>query len=547
MIKLRISGMTCDACAVHVKKALTTVPGIRSIQLAYPEGLAVVDASGTIDMEHAIAAVEAAGYGAVPVPEASESTKEPSTRTSGKPRIAIIGSGAAAMAAALASAEQGAEVTLIERGKIGGTCVNIGCVPSKILIRAAHIAHLRKQSPFDGGISATSPSIDRGVLLAQQQSRVGELQKAKYEDVLAAKPEIKVLRGQARFTNSSSLSVRTAAGSKLDVPFDSCLIASGARPYIPPIPGLAGTPYWTSTEALDCAETPRSLAVLGSSSVALELAQAFSRLGSTVTILARHTLLYREDPAIGEGLQVALESEGVRVLTHTEADHISYSDRGFTIATGAGKIEAERLLVAMGRSPNTDNLGLENTAVRLDAAGAIIIDDHARSSDPKIFSAGDCCDRPQFVYVAAAAGKIAAVNMTGGDAALDLSAMPAVVFTDPQVATVGYTEEEAKKQGLKVDSRTLSLDNVPRALANFDTGGFIKLVAEMPSGRLRGAQILAPEASEIIQIAALAIKAGLTVHDLAGTLFPYLTMAEGLKLAAITFTKDVKQLSCCAT
>ena len=547
MIKLQISGMTCDACAGHVKKALARVPGIRSIQIAYPEGLAVVDASGPIYMEQAIAAVEASGYGAVLVPEASESTREPSIQGPGKPRIAIIGSGAAAMAAALESAEQGAEVTVIERGTIGGTCVNIGCVPSKILIQGARIAQLRRQSPFDDSISAATPVIDRGSLLARQRDRVKELQKAKYEDVLASKPEITVLRGEARFTNSSSLSVRTAAGGELDVPFDSCLIASGARPYVPPIPGLAGTPYWTSTEALDCAETPRSLAVLGSSSVALELAQAFSRLGSSVTILARHTLLYREDPAIGEGLQAVLESEGIRVLTHTEADHISYSDRGFTIATKAGKIEAERLLVAMGRKPNTDNLGLENTAVRLDTAGKIIIDDHGRSSDPKIFAAGDCCDRPQFVYVAAAAGKIAAINMTGGDEALDLYAMPAVVFTDPQVATVGYTEEEARRRGLEVDSRTLSLENIPRALVNFDTEGFIKLVAEIPSGRLLGAQILAPEASEIIQIAGLAIKVGLTVNDLAVTLFPYLTMAEGLKLAAITFTKDVKKLSCCAT
>jgi mercuric reductase len=149
--------------------------------------------------------------------------------------------------------------------------------------------------------------------------------------------------------------------------------------------------------------------------------------------------------------------------------------------------------------------------------------------------------------VAAAAGKTAGINMTGGRAFLDLSAMPAVVFTDPQVATVGYSEKEARRQGFNAESRTLSLDNVPRALVNFETGGFIKLVAEIPSGRLLGAQILAEEASEIIQTAVLAIKMKMTVHDLAETLFPYLTMAEGIKLAALTFTKDVQQLSCCAT
>ncbi|PJA56404.1 MAG: mercury(II) reductase, partial [Rhodocyclales bacterium CG_4_9_14_3_um_filter_68_10] len=163
-----------------------------------------------------------------------------------------------------------------------------------------------------------------------------------------------------------------------------------------------------------------------------------------------------------------------------------------------------------------------------------------------IYAAGDCTDQPQFVYVAAAAGTRAAINMTGGDAALDLSAMPTVVFTDPQVATVGLSEAEAHDEGIETISRTLSLENVPRALVNFDTRGFIKLVAEAGSLRLLGVQAVTPEAGEIIQTAAIAIRARMTVQDLADLLFPYLTMVEGLKLCAQTFTKDVKQLSCCA-
>lgn len=551
IMKLKISGMTCTDCAVHVRKALERVPGSRSVQVRFPEGFAIVEGSEVLDPEQAIAAVEGAGYGAVPLEEPGTMPERTgshgASRGSGKLRIAIIGSGAAAMAAALTAADEGAEVTVIEKGTIGGTCVNIGCVPSKIMIRAAHIAHLRRKSPFDGGIESSEPRIDRKKLLAQQKGRVGELQQAKYEAVLAIRPEITVLRGQARFTTSNNLHVRTADDPSIDVPFDRCLIAVGARPLIPPIPGLADTPYWTSTEAMECTELPRSLAVLGSSSVALELAQAFSRLGSSVTILARHSLLYREDPAIGQALQEIFESEGIRVLTYTEAQKITYTNGTFTLYTGKGDIKTEKLLVAVGRRPNTDDLGLENTGVKLDKTGAIVVDDRLQSDDPGIFAAGDCTNRPQFVYVAAAAGKTAGINMTGGSAKLDLSAMPAVVFTDPQVATVGYTEEAARKQGLNAESRTLSLDKVPRSLVNFEMRGFIKLVAEKPSGRLLGAQILAEEGSEIIQTAALAIKTGLTVHDLAGTLFPYLTMAEGIKLAALTFTKDVKQLSCCAT
>jgi len=169
-----------------------------------------------------------------------------------------------------------------------------------------------------------------------------------------------------------------------------------------------------------------------------------------------------------------------------------------------------------------------------------------RTSAPNIYAAGDCTTQPEYVYVAAAAGTRAAINMSGGDVRLDLSVVPAVTFTDPQIATVGMSEVQATRQGVAVEVRTLTLDNVPRALANFDTRGFIKLVAEAGSGRLLGAQAVAGEAGELIQAAALAIRNKMTVEELGGQLFPYLTMVEGLKLCAQTFTKDVKQLSCCA-
>ena len=216
------------------------------------------------------------------------------------------------------------------------------------------------------------------------------------------------------------------------------------------------------------------------------------------------------------------------------------------LTTGHGIVAADKLLVATGRTPNTRGLNLEAAGVTINAQGAIVIDKGMRTSNPHIYAAGDCTDQPQFVYVAAAAGTRAAINMTGGEAALDLTAMPAVVFTDPQVATVGYSEAEAHLKGIETDSRTLTLDNVPRALANFDTRGFIKLVAEASSGRLIGVQTVALGAGELIQTAVLAIRNRMTVQELAEQLFPYLTMVEGLKLAAQTFNKDVKQLSCCA-
>ena len=459
--------------------------------------------------------------------------------------IAVIGSGGAAMAAALKAAERGARITLIERGIIGGTCVNTGCVPSKIMSRAAHIAHLRTESPFDGGVSAQIPKVDRANLLQQQQTRVEELRDAKYEGILRDQTAITVLNGEARFVDGNNLVVQLNEGGEQNVHFDRAFIGTGARPAEPSIPGLAETPYLTSTSALALITVPERLIVIGAGFVALELAQAFARLDSKVTVLARSRLLSGEEPAVGEAIEAAFRREGIEVLKQTQASRVDYTDNEFVIETNAGTLRADQLLVATGRIPNTENLNLAGIGVET-SRGAIQVDGQLQTTVPGVYAAGDCTDQPQFVYVAAAGGSRAAVNMTGGEATLDLSAMPGVMFTDPQVATVGLTEAEALKQGYNVDTRLLDLENVPRALVNFNTHGFIKMVAERDSGRLLGVQAVAGEAGELIQTAVIALRSRMTVQDIGDELFPYLTMVEGLKLCAQTFTKDVKQLSCCA-
>ncbi len=460
--------------------------------------------------------------------------------------MAIVGSGSAAFAAAIKASEVGAGVTLIEGGEvIGGTCVNVGCVPSKIMIRGAHIAHLQSSHPFEG-IERHRPAIDRAALVRQQQARVEGLRHAKYETILESHPDIHLIRGWARFDDPNTLIIKQRNGIEQRIVADKILLATGARPAVPDIPGLEDTPYWTSTEALVAETLPAHLLVIGASSVALELAQAFLRLGSNVTVLARSVFLSKEEPALGEGLVRVFEQEGARVLLHTLPESVTHDGRMFTLRTRVGEVRGDRLLVATGRKPNTERLRLDRAGVKTDANGAILVDDRMRTSVSHIYAAGDCSNQPQYVYVAAAAGTRAAINMTGGDATLDLTAMPAVVFTDPQAATVGLTEAWAKKRGMETESRTLGLENVPRALANFDTRGFIKLVAEKKRGRLLGAQVLAAEGGEIIQTAALALLNRMRIQDLAGQLFPYLTMSEGIKLCAQTFTKDVKQLSCCA-
>jgi len=553
--RMRVTGMTCEHCARTVEKALSAVPGVTAARVSYAEGIARVGARDGVSDSELIRAVAAKGYGAElfkaraaggpGLVAATTNTPGPARKAGGGLRIAIVGSGSGAFAAAIRAVEAGAQVTLIESGTVGGTCVNVGCVPSKIMIRAADVAHTHATSPFSG-IEGQPARLNRAALVAQQQQRVEELRTAKYIDIVDGNPGINLVQGFARFKGSHSLIVKRSDGRETQLHADRVLIATGASPAIPPVPGLKESPYWTSTDALVAEALPKHLVIIGSSIVAVELGQAFLRLGSKVTMIARSKVLFREDPAIGEALAEALTAEGMKILTRTTTRSVAYRDGMFRVETSAGALEGDCLLVATGRRPNTAEMGLEAVDVKLDERGAIRVDDHLRTGVPDIYAIGDCTDQPQFVYVAAAAGTRAAINMTGGDAALDLATMPAVIFTDPQVATVGLTEAEANLKGIETDSRALALENVPRALVNFDTRGFIKLVAEAGTGRLLGTQAVAAQAGELIQTAALAIRNRMTVDDLASQLFPYLTMVEGLKLCAQTFTKDVKQLSCCA-
>ncbi|HWO99636.1 MAG TPA: mercury(II) reductase [Methylococcus sp.] len=539
---LRVVGMNCDHCARSLETALTAVEGVVAATVSFAEGLARVVAGSDVPVARLVAVIEEQGFNVQWVSGGEEAIR--GGKSSASP-IVIIGGGSAAFACALRAVEAGATVTLIESNVLGGTCVNLGCVPSKIMIRMAQIAHQQSHHPFMG-IGRRLATVDRGLLLAQQQARVEELRRAKYESLLEITPGIRLLQGRARFEDAHTLIVTRADGGEQTLHADRVLIATGSLPILPEIPGLLDSPFWTSNEALVATELPRRLLVLGSSMVALELAQAFLRLGSEVTLIARGTLLSKEDPALGAGIQAALEAEGMRILSHTAIRNVHFDGRLFHVDVGRETLVGERLLVATGRRANTAGLGLPKAGVETDGSGAVIVDDHLRTSAAHIYAAGDCTNQPQFVYVAAAAGTRAAINMTGGNATLDLSILPAVMFTEPQVATVGLTEAQAAARGFRVESRTLALDQVPRALVNFDTRGFIKLVAERDSGRLLGVQVLATHGGEIIQTAALAIRSGMTVEELAEPLFPYLTLAEGLKLCAQTFSRDVSRLSCCA-
>ena len=461
------------------------------------------------------------------------------------PDLAVVGAGSAGFAAAIRGAELGAKVALIGHGTIGGTCVNIGCVPSKTLIRAVETVHRARTAARFAGISADARLVDWAALIGQKNDLVGSLRQAKYADLLAAYEGISYIGGRARLT-ATGLTVEGEA-----VTPGKLILATGASPAVPPIPGLSDVPYLTSTSAMELRALPATLVVIGGGATSCELGQMFARAGTKVTILCRSRLLPDGEPEVGDALAGYLRDEGLDVRCGIAYESATLGRQGVTVTVRdrdgrRSVVEAEKLLVATGRRPNTGGLELDKAGIRITARGAVEVDDRLRTTKPGVYAAGDVTGRDMFVYMAAYGGALAADNALRGDGRrYDASAMPEVTFTDPQVASVGLTESEARVSGLAVRSVTLDLDQLPRALAARDTRGLIKLVADR-AGRLLGAHILAPEGADSIQTAVLAIRHGLTVGDLADTLFPYLTTVEGLKLAALGFTKDVTKLSCCA-
>lgn len=458
--------------------------------------------------------------------------------------LVIIGSGSASFAAAIRASELGKSVAMIERATLGGTCVNVGCVPSKTLIRAAESKFLAEHSPFKG-IDVRGADIDFATLIREKDELVDSLRRGKYENVLQAHDNITLIEGEATFISPSEVRVgdRVFTG-------DRFLIATGASAWTPPVPGLSETAFLTSITLFELESLPKTLAIIGGRSIALELAQMMQRLGSQVTILQRSKHIFpNEDTDLTEELTGYLVKEGTEILTGVQLQNVS-QDKTFSIDyLQDGKdyhLDAEQLLVAAGRRPNSSGIGLEQTGVEINPDSSIKTNEHCRTTISHIYAAGDVAGKPAFVYTAAYAGKLAVDNAFGESRIRDFSPLPYVVFTDPQVARVGLNEQVARERGLEIDTAKLSLDNVPRALAARDTRGCIKLIKEKGGDHLLGASILAPEGSELLMEIALAIQYKIPVQELAGMLHPYLTMGEGIKLAAQTFAKDVKQLSCCA-
>src|SRR6266700_3571381 len=425
--------------------------------------------------------------------------------------LVILGSGSTAFAAALHAADLGKTAVMTEFRTVGGTCANRGCLPSKNLIEAARLVY-DAAHPRYPGLTPVHMPFSWAELVAQRDEILHEYRAHKYESLLDASDQMQVVAGQVCLVSDHEVEVQSAGGVCRLVG-EQILIATGSAPLIPGLPGLANVPYLTS-DLLSSSDDPwgtalreqlRSLLILGGGSIALELGQMFARFGTQVTLITRgSTILSGYEPEIAEALTAILQEEGLRIVTGAQVCGVRHEGEGVALSIqrhgSQQTLSAEKLLVATGRRPNTQEIGLEQAGVKLNQEGAVRV---------------DC--------------------------------MPRTNVTDPQVAVVGMTEEEAVAVGIACNCNTIPLSVVPRARAIRDTRGVIKMVLDGPTRRVVGVSMLEVNAGEVIGEAAMALRFGATTDDFIDLIHVYPTMSEALQIVAISFTKDVNRLSCCAS
>ncbi len=451
--------------------------------------------------------------------------------------LVILGGGSAGLSAATLAATLHAKVALIDRERLGGECLYTGCVPSKALLHVARVAwEARQASEF--GLSAQLDPVDLAQVMRYVQRAIGEVY------VESDAPEhyiargVDVIFGEARFTGRDRLSVNGQSISARRF-----LVTTGSHPTVPPIPGLSEVGYFTNEAVFAEKALPQRLLVIGGGPIGCELGQAYARLGADVTITQRPArLLPKEEPSASHLLQTRLESEGVHVLTEAEVTRVERAGNGAKLATlrtreGERTLMCDEILVAVGRAPTVEGLGLEAAGVRFDARKGIAVDAYLATSAPRVYAAGDVTGGLNFTHAAAAQARIATRNaLIPIRAKIDERVTPWATFTDPQVGRVGLTEDEAHAaHGAAVWTTTLPMVSVDRAVTDSATVGYIKLVAT-DKGKLLGATIIGEAAGEIINELALAMARGVTLSQLASVTHVYPTIALGLQQAAGVFS-----------
>jgi len=461
--------------------------------------------------------------------------------------LIIIGGGAGAFAAAIKANELGAKTLLVNKGlPLGGTCINVGCVPSKALLYAGEVMHLAKNHNIPG-LEIEIQKFDFQKVIEDELELVARLRQEKYEKVLGGLENVTAIEGWAKFISANEIQVddKTFFSEKF-------LIATGSTATPPSIPGIMEVGYLTHIGALKLKKQPKELIVLGAGPVGLEFAQMYSRFGTKVTILHRSSSIFRKgEKELTVKLSEILTKEGITIKTNVSVKEakiengkkiISYDTKG-----KQENISADEILAAIGKIPNTEKLGLEKAGVKVNEKKAIIVNENFQSSVPHIFAVGDTVALPlRQEPTAGSEGTLAAENaLSSSKNTIDYNAVPYTIFTDPQLAGIGITEHEEMKLLGRCLCRTVSFENIPKAIIIKRTEELIKLVIHPDSKIILGVHILAPQAGELISEAMYIIRNKNTIHDVVNSLPMFPTLSEAIKLAALSFTKDISKLSCC--
>jgi mercuric reductase len=461
--------------------------------------------------------------------------------------LIIIGGGAAAFSAAIKANGHGIKTAMIERAALGGTCVNVGCIPSKNLLGAGEILHSAKNPPYPSVLPCDS-DFDFVKTIESKNALVKGLREQKYYDVLQSLEHVNLLEASASFVSPNIVKVNDKFFKA-----DKFIIATGSSPSIPRFKGIENVQYLTNNEALALKEKPSSMIVVGGRALGLEFAQMYTRFGTQVTVLQRSDRIIPDhEPEISQGLHHYLTEEGIDIVTGVNVQEVWQKNGSkFVKASINGKervFEAEQLLMATGRRPNTADLHLENAGVKVRDDAAIVVNSKMRTSAPHIWAGGDVVGEPMLETMAAKAGATAAENaLTGSHKKIDLLSVPSAIFTSPQVASVGMTEEQMMNKYGYCSCRTLLMKDVPKALTVNNTKGLIKMAVDpKKNNRIVGVHILASIAADMIHEAVMAVKYRLTVDDIIDTVHVFPTMSEAIKLVATSFKQDISKLSCCA-
>ena len=445
--------------------------------------------------------------------------------------VAIIGGGPGGYVAAIKAAQLGGKVCLIEKGELGGTCLNRGCIPTKTLFAVANFAtQVRGAAGF--GLKIDGVEVDYPQVVAHKNATVKQLTGG--IDKLLKGNEVLTINGMGELTSRNTIEVTRSDGTQVEISAERIIIATGSEPANIPVFEIDEQQVLTTTGGLELAELPSSMIIVGGGVSGCEFASIFNGLGCQVTILELlPTILATEDRQVVRQLRVFMKRKGIEIQTEANVTGVKKCESGVTATLESGdQINAGKMLISIGRKLNSEGIGLKTVGIHTSAEGKIIVNDHMETNVPGMYAVGDVASRYLLAHVASAEGIVAAQNCMGGSARMDYSTVPWCVFSIPEIARVGMTEDEAMNEGYHIKVGKFPYAASGKALGMRETEGFVKIIADTESGDILGVHILGAHASDLIHEAVVAIRLGASVADLAHTIHAHPTLAEAVMESA---------------